>query len=91
MDLSGTLGIDFVQSRLYGFIDSGILKPYFNSNIDYTHMADLGIGATVNFPWIPASLGDYQMRFDVPFYVTDPVAGENNIEFRWLMAFGRAW
>ncbi|MBD3274027.1 MAG: hypothetical protein GF372_01880 [Candidatus Marinimicrobia bacterium] len=91
MDVSGTLGIGFVQSRLYGFIDSGIIKPYFNSKIDYTHMADLGVGITADFPWIPASLGNYQMRFDIPFYVADPMAGEDNFKLRWLIGFGRSW
>lgn len=91
VDLSRSLGIRCIAFRLYGFIDSGIIKPYFNANINYTHMADAGLGVTLNFPWIPKSLGDYNLRFDVPVYVTDPLPGANNLKFRWLMAFGRSW
>ena len=32
-----------------------------------------------------------EFRFDFPFYLSDPMAGENNLEWRWLVGVGRAF
>ncbi len=54
----------------------------------WTNLTDLGIGTQWRLFLFRQFLF---MRVDFPIYVSDPLPGEENVKFRWLVSFQRAF
>ena len=60
---------------------------YHNGNGDRINIADAGIGTL----WRLRKFYRYwTLRVDFPIYVSDPLPGEKNVKFRWLVSFQQA-
>ncbi len=79
----------------YIFADVGSLN-YVNSNNEnqWSNLrADAGVGASFTIKrWFKLyNIKPLTIRFDVPFLLTSAPAGEDNIAFRWVLGFNRAF
>lgn len=79
----------------YIFADFGALT-YVNSdnNSQWSKLrADAGVGASFTIKrWFKLyNIKPLTIRFDIPFIVTTAPAGENNVAFRWVLGFNRAF
>ncbi|MFT5828579.1 MAG: hypothetical protein ACI9AB_001542, partial [Urechidicola sp.] len=79
----------------YIFADVGSLN-YVNSNNEnqWSNLrADAGVGASFTIKrWFKLyNIKPLTIRFDVPFLLTSAPAGEDNIQFRWVLGFNRAF
>jgi len=73
----------------YLFFDTGTYRTQVTHNLQVR--SDGGTGFIFSFPWIPESLGKYNLRLDFPVWVSRPVNGENTLAGRWLIGIGRSW
>lgn len=79
----GILG-EFVFLKSYTFLDAGYLRA------DLPVLFDAGVGLQFSFN-IPDFLGKprgFAIRYEVPFWISEPDAGDSNFEFRNLIGFG---
>lgn len=79
----GIIG-EFVFLKSYAFVDAGTV---FDDNpilID----AGLGLQFSLNIPDFLGKPRGFALRYEVPFWISEPDAGEPNFEFRNLIGFG---
>lgn len=72
----------------YAFFDIGDIRK---NDYTFTFQHDAGLGLFWTVPKIPPRLGKYIIRADFPIYVSDPLTDEDELDFRWLVALGRAF
>ena len=61
---------------------------YHDPSGNWTYLMDAGIGTL----WrVRALYRFWTLRVDFPIYVSDPLPGEKNVKFRWLMSFQQAF
>jgi len=79
----GIIG-DFVFLKSYIFADAGTV---FNDN---PLLADAGLGLqfSINIPDFLGKPRGFAIRYEVPFWISEPDAGDSNFEFRNLIGFG---
>lgn len=79
----GIIG-DFVFLKSYLFADAGTV---FNDN---PLLADAGLGLqfSINIPDFLGKPRGFAIRYEVPFWISEPDAGDSNFEFRNLIGFG---
>lgn len=75
---------DFVFVKSYVFTDVG---TFFENN---PMLLDAGIGLqfSINIPDFLGKTRGFALRYEVPFWISEPDAGNNNFEFRNLIGFG---
>jgi aminopeptidase N len=88
--------LEYFSTKMYLFFDAGSIDVAAGDDViglNTSPLADAGIGAIgeLELPGALRNLGALQVRFDFPFYLSDPPPGENNFEFRWLMGIGRTF
>jgi hypothetical protein len=91
-------GIPIVTRNLSA-IDVGIFGDagFFWNNeqklIDGKGLGNAGLTLAYDMPYrlIERLLGDRKIRAYFPIWVSDPVPGEDNLEFRWLLTYSRRW
>jgi hypothetical protein len=56
-------------------------------------LADLGVTVSYQIPYrlVTRLLGNRPIRAYFPFWVSDPLPGDDAMEFRWQVAFSRSW
>ena len=79
----------------YLFVDAGVLS-YINTDKKSqwsSWRADAGVGASFTIKrWFKLyNTKPLTIRFDIPFVVSNAPAGENNVAFRWVLGFNRAF
>ncbi len=86
----------FFKIDTYLFGDLGTVAAYkvFNyRNIDsfYEPIIDAGFGTAVTIKFIPFNINPLVIRFDMPFYVSEPATNENNWATRYIFGIGRCF
>ena len=90
----GSIVESFVSFRSYIFGDAGTFsrKNYGVHNLsDYKdQFADAGIGFqfSVNIPDYLGKDRGFALRYEIPFWLSDPAMDENNFKFRNLIGIG---
>ena len=79
----------------YLFVDAGMLS-YINTDKKSqwsSWRADAGVGASFTIKrWFKLyNTKPLTIRFDIPFFVSNAPTGENNVAFRWVLGFNRAF
>lgn len=87
---------EYFTTKTYLFFDSGIIDFATRDDViglRQTARSDAGIGviAELQLPGSLRELGALKVRFDFPLYLSKPLAGDDDFEFRWLMGIGRAF
>lgn len=86
---------DLMEFRTYTFFDAGVPIDRGESlDVVYTEFddffADAGVGLQISFN-IPDYLGNDRgifIRYDVPFWLSDPTESESNFSYRQLIGIG---
>jgi len=79
----GIIG-DFVFLKSYLFVDAGTVFEDNPMLID----AGLGLQFSLNIPDFLGKPRGFAIRYEVPFWISEPDVGESNFEFRNLIGFG---
>ena len=79
----GIMG-DFVFLKSYAFLDAGSV---FESNPLLVN-AGIGLQFSLNIPDFLGKPRGFAIRYEVPFWISEPDAGDSNFEFRSLLGFG---
>ncbi|MFY0683506.1 MAG: hypothetical protein JXR20_03075 [Balneola sp.] len=79
----GIIG-DFVFVKSYLFLDAGTVFE------DNPMLADAGVGLqfSLNIPDFLGKPRGFAIRYEIPFWISDPDNGDSNFEFRNLIGFG---
>jgi len=80
---------------MYLFGDLGIMTYNDNANVERTLLprADAGLGTTFTIKKFGPlnNIKPIVIRFDMPFYVSNPASTENKFQFRWMFGINRAF
>ena len=79
----GMIG-EFVFLKSYAFLDAGAV---FESNPVLLD-AGLGLQFSLNIPDFLGKPRGFALRYEVPFWISEPDAGDSNFKFRRLLGFG---
>lgn len=79
----GILG-EFIFLKSYAFVDAGTLFEGNPVLVD----AGLGLQFSLNIPDFLGKPRGFAIRYEVPFWISEPDAGDSNFEFRNLFGFG---
>ncbi|MEX0721303.1 MAG: hypothetical protein WD059_11585 [Balneolaceae bacterium] len=82
---------DFVHLRSYLFVDAGrIFEDDFETNTRYSVMGDAGIGFqfSLNIPDFLGKERGFAIRYEIPFWLSDPAGDDTNFKFRNLIGIG---
>ncbi len=79
----GIIG-DFVFVKSYFFADAGTVFENNPLLVD----AGLGVQFSINIPDFLGKPRGFAIRYEVPFWISEPDPGESNLEYRNLIGFG---
>jgi len=80
---NGIMG-DFIFLKSYAFFDAGTVFENNPVLVD----AGLGLQFSINIPDFLGKPRGFAIRYEVPFWISEPDAGDSNFEFRNLIGFG---
>lgn len=86
---------EFVELKTYLFYDAGVINVNrTNESFAFANLRmDAGLGLTLDIKqWGRMDDADpFQFRVDFPLFLSRPPAGEEFVQFRWLIGFNRAF
>ena len=77
----------------YLFSDMGLLvfQKTDNSYLPGRFRIDVGLGTALTIKFSPYQINPLVIRFDMPFFLNAPPAGEQNFQFRYVVGVNRAF